>query len=131
MLSLKSSKTCCLNKILSVVAASRQHQAPVERPRPAHRGKHDEPGDGVIALSSSVAFSFDPNHRAQPGAYDGIGALEHEIGHILGRVSLLGAQDGSQAVYSLLDLHRYLANGAQDLGATTGAYDSTQEPQAP
>ncbi len=43
--------------------------------------------DGWVGLAADAAFTFDPNNRGVAGKYDAIGALEHEISEILGRIS--------------------------------------------
>ncbi|MBV9118939.1 MAG: NF038122 family metalloprotease [Acetobacteraceae bacterium] len=62
--------------------------------------------DGSIGFSSDVAYTFDPADRGVPGAYDFIGAAEHELTHVLGRFSTPG-------MYTPLDLFRYTAPGVQ------------------
>jgi hypothetical protein len=59
--------------------------------------------DGYIGISKTVALSF-----AQPvaaGQFDAIGAMEHEISAVMGRVGAVGAVYGA-GVYTLLDLFR-------------------------
>ncbi|HLI22294.1 MAG TPA: hypothetical protein VKV32_14300, partial [Stellaceae bacterium] len=41
--------------------------------------------DGSIAFNNSLTFTYDPNNRAVPGAYDFAGTAEHEITEALGR----------------------------------------------
>ncbi len=66
--------------------------------------------DGSIGLSSSSNFTFDPNNRAVSGAYDAIGAIEHEITEVMGRVSDIGVTASRrQSIYTPLDLFRYAA----------------------
>jgi hypothetical protein len=58
--------------------------------------------DGDVGLSSSASFTYDPNNRAVSGAYDAIGALEHEISEVMGRIAYYPPNG-----YSALDLFRY------------------------
>ena len=61
--------------------------------------------DGYVGLSSSVSFAFDPNNPAVAGAYDAVGALEHEISEVLGRTVATSASPP----YAPLDLFRFSA----------------------
>jgi hypothetical protein len=74
--------------------------------------------DAAIGLSSGVQFSFDPDNRALPGAYDALGTLEHELTEALGRVSKLG--DGG--AYAPMDLFRYTSPGVRDLTPAGGSF---------
>jgi len=74
---------------------------------PAH-----SPGpDGFVGLSSTTTFTFDPNNRAVAGAYDAIGALEHEISEVLGRSVFSSQPSGSRVLDDPLDLFRFSAPG--------------------
>ena len=74
--------------------------------------------DGSVGFDSTSNWTFDPNQRAQAGAYDFIGVAEHEISEVLGRYSALPGHE------SVLDLYRYTANGTLDTSGTS-AYFST------
>jgi autotransporter passenger strand-loop-strand repeat protein len=76
--------------------------------------------DGYVGLGSSVQWTFEPGNsgagdtgnpldRAQPGSYDVIGTLEHEITEVMGRVGSLATYDvdGGPGTYTALDLFRY------------------------
>jgi hypothetical protein len=66
--------------------------------------------DGYVGMSSSVPLDF-----AQPtaaGYYDAVGAMEHEISEVMGRVDAVGAVYGS-GLYTPLDLFRYSAPGVR------------------
>jgi Ca2+-binding RTX toxin-like protein len=65
--------------------------------------------DGHVGLSSTATFTFDPNNRAVAGAYDAIGALEHEISEVLGRTLLASKQVDGLVLNKPLDLFRYSA----------------------
>ena len=72
--------------------------------------------DGAVGLDSSSTFTFDPDNRAVPGAFDAIGVLEHEISEVLGRSVLTdGPIDSSNprsaAGENPLDLFRFTAQG--------------------
>ena len=64
--------------------------------------------DGDVGLSSSAHFSYDPNDRAVSGEYDAIGALEHEISEVMGRIAFYPPPPTN---YSPLDLFRYSSSG--------------------
>ena len=49
------------------------------------RAGNDPISDGAVTVGTGFAFTFDPNHRAVPGAYDFIGITEHEISEVMGR----------------------------------------------
>ncbi len=74
--------------------------------------------DGSVGFDSTATWTFDPNQRAQQGAYDFIGVAEHEISEVLGRYSALPGHE------SVLDLYRYTAKGTLDTSGTS-AYFST------
>lgn len=63
--------------------------------------------DGYVGLSSTANFNYDPNNRTVSGEYDAVGALEHEISEVMGRVAEYGANN-----FSPLDLFRYTSPGA-------------------
>ncbi|MFL5252066.1 MAG: NF038122 family metalloprotease, partial [Rhodopila sp.] len=77
--------------------------------------------DGTIGFSTSYAFSFDPNARAQPGLYDFIALAEHEITHAMGRFA--GLQYAPNW-YSPMDLVRYAASGQLALSKDQASYFS-------
>ena len=66
---------------------------------------------GAAGLSSAFPFTFDPNNRSVPGEYDAIGAMEHEISEVLGRIAGSGVVQGGVAQFSPLDLFRYASAG--------------------
>ena len=83
-----------------------------------------DPEDGFVGLSSTALLDYDPTNRAQPGEYDAVGILEHEITEALGRISYLGqATFGSDTLYAPMDLFRYSGAGVHDL-ANHGAFFS-------
>lgn len=75
---------------------------------------------GFAGLSTAFAFSFDPLNRAVSGKFDAIGAMEHEISEVLGRIAGGGVQLSGVAQFSPLDLFRYVSAGtlATDPNAT-------------
>jgi autotransporter passenger strand-loop-strand repeat protein len=77
-------------------------------------GTDDSVVDGYVGLSSATSFTFDPNNRTVSGMHDAIGALEHEITEVMGRVGSLGQHDGPN-VYTPIDLFRYSAPGERQL----------------
>jgi hypothetical protein len=74
---------------------------------------------GYVGFSSTQPFSYDPYNRAVSGQYDFIGVVEHEITEVLGRISLLSANE-----YSLMDLFRYSAPGVHNFVGAQPAYFS-------
>ena len=78
--------------------------------------------DGDIGLSSSVTWTFDPNNRAVPGAYDAIGAIEHEITEVMGRQLWEGQEPGFDHQYQILDVYRYTAPGVLATQAGPGYF---------
>ena len=64
----------------------------------------------TISLNTTLPLTYDPNHRAVSGDYDAIGALEHEISEVLGRIA------GSDGALFLTPeaLHRYSSPGVID-----------------
>ena len=77
--------------------------------------------DGIVGLSSTLAFTYDPNNRAVFGQFDAIGVLEHEISEVLGRTSSLGTTFGT-GVYTPWDLFRYASPGNRQLHAAPGYF---------
>jgi hypothetical protein len=73
--------------------------------------------DGSIGFNSAVPFSFDSANRGVLGEYDFIGAVEHELTHILGRFSRLGEN-------TPLDLFRYAGPNFHPLLANMPSYFS-------
>jgi hypothetical protein len=106
---------------------------------PSYSTTNSQHYDGFVGLNSSDSFTFDPNKRAAAGQYDAIGALEHEISEVLGRIDEMGqtgitvdgnAEQNHNGWYSPLDLFHYDSSGVRsmDLGGTkpvsTAAYFS-------
>jgi hypothetical protein len=63
--------------------------------------------DGAVGVSASAEWDFNPNTTPTTNEYYLVGALEHEITEVMGRVSYLG----SPGEYSIADLYRYSALG--------------------
>ena len=76
--------------------------------------------DGYIGLSSQYPFSYSQSAIAS-NQFDAIGALEHEISEVMGRVGSVGALFGPN-VYTPLDLFRYSNPGARDLTPGPGYF---------
>ncbi|MGE4048370.1 MAG: NF038122 family metalloprotease [Acetobacteraceae bacterium] len=73
--------------------------------------------DGAIGFSSTASYTFDPANRAVTGKIDMIGLAEHELAHVLGRVTY-----GWVTPFNLL---RYSAPGVwQPTGTSVQTYFS-------
>ena len=59
------------------------------------RAPNDPATDGTITLGLGNTYTYDPNNRAVPGAYDFIGVAEHEISEVMGRIGILGQTFGT------------------------------------
>jgi hypothetical protein len=71
--------------------------------------------DGYIGMSNAASLDF-----AQPtasGYFDAVGALEHEISAVMGRVDAVGSAYGA-GLYTPLDLFRYSAPGVHATSAS-------------
>ena len=71
--------------------------------------------DGYIGMSKAASLDF-----AQPtaaGYFDAVGALEHEISAVMGRVDAVGSTYG-KGLYTPLDLFRYSAPGVHVTSAS-------------
>jgi hypothetical protein len=66
--------------------------------------------DGYVGMSSTAPLDF--SQPTAVGYYDAMGALEHEISEVMGRVGAVGAAYGS-GLYTPLDLFRYSAPGVR------------------
>ena len=74
--------------------------------------------DGYIGMSTTASLDF-----AQPtaaGYFDAIGALEHEISAVMGRVDAVGSAYGA-GLYTPLDLFRYTAPGVRAASASAAS----------
>lgn len=78
--------------------------------------------DGYVGISNAFNFAWTPGARGSSGLYDAIGALEHEIAHVLGRDA--GLQLDASNQYYALDLFRYTAPGQRELVDQKAAYFS-------
>jgi hypothetical protein len=81
--------------------------------------------DGYMGMSKTVALSY--TQPVAAGQFDAIGAMEHEISAIMGRVSAVGAVYGA-GLYTPLDLFRYSAPDvrATSVGAATPYFSINQ-----
>jgi hypothetical protein len=76
--------------------------------------------DGAIGLNSSYSFSYNQSSIGS-NQFDAVGAFEHEISEVMGRVGSVGSIFGSN-VYTPLDLFRYSNAGVRDLTAGPGYF---------
>lgn len=80
--------------------------------------------DGTFTFNNLQNYTFDPNNRQVPGAFDFIGVAEHEIAEIMGRIPGLGNTFSFGPCINtngcLLpnDLFRYIAPGTKSLNST-------------
>jgi hypothetical protein len=65
--------------------------------------------DGAVGVSASAAWDFSPNTTPTTNEYYLVGALEHEITEVMGRVSYLD----SPGEFGTADLYRYSALGVR------------------
>ncbi len=77
---------------------------------------------GLNTIANGVTLDWNLANQTAVGEVGAVGALEHEITEVLGRVSILGtSKAGPLPMYTLLDLDRYSAPGVAAL--TPGASD--------
>jgi hypothetical protein len=74
--------------------------------------------DGWVGFNKNATYTFDPNNRAVPGAYDFLGLVDHEITEVMGRYGF--GQNGGGARDSPIDLFRYSALAVRDLSPAYG-----------
>lgn len=73
---------------------------------------NDSTMDGQVGFASGMSYTFDPNNRAVPGAYDFIGVAEHEISEVMGRLYLMNNGISGYAPY---DLFHFTGSGVRNL----------------
>ena len=85
---------------------------------------YTDPEDGFVGISSKLALTWDPYNRSVAGAYDAVGALEHEIAEVLGRYDYLAGSVtfNGQNLYSPLDLFRFTSTGARTVAYSAGYF---------
>jgi hypothetical protein len=79
--------------------------------------------DGWVGFNPNATYTFDPNNRAVPGAYDFVGLAEHEISEVMGRYGL-GQNGAGSGRFSPLDVFRYTSPGVLDTVPENGDYFS-------
>ena len=85
---------------------------------------HSSSVDGSIGLAALSNWNFGTTGvRAIAGEYDAIGAIEHEISEVMGRVSSLGTLFGS-GIYTPLDLFRYSGVGSLTPSSGSGSFST-------
>ena len=80
--------------------------------------------DGWVGISNEASFSYSAWVTPASGEYYFIGALEHEITEVMGRLSFLGQHIDGTSSYSLMDLFRFSAPEARQLSIHGPAYFS-------
>jgi PEP-CTERM motif len=77
---------------------------------------NDPTSSGTYSFNSNVTYTYDPNNRQVPGAFDFIGVTEHEFFELMGAIGLNG-NDVSAPPHTPPDF----ANSVFDLGRYTSA----------
>jgi uncharacterized membrane protein len=80
--------------------------------------------DGYVGIGSTYPFSYSASATPASGQYYFDGVLAHEFSEVLGRSSMLGDGLGGTNSYTIMDLFRYSAPGARQLGTGGPAYFS-------
>lgn len=89
--------------------------------------------DAMISFSSDFSWDFDNRDGIGAGLQDFVGVTIHEMGHALGFVSGVDDLDfyisnptdlDPYAIFSVLDLYRYSAEGTMNLGVGEDSYFS-------
>jgi Hint domain len=80
--------------------------------------------DGYVGFSKTEPFNFGTVETDVTGEFDFIGDAEHELTHVLGRISQQEFNSGAAGVFSLLDLFRYKSPGTLAIGNTGSTYFS-------
>jgi uncharacterized repeat protein (TIGR01451 family) len=81
--------------------------------------------DGTYTFGGGFTYTYDPNNRAVPGAFDFIGVTMHEYSEIMGRIGLMGFDVGNGTPdYMLFDLFHYTGAGVRGLNNGPGRFFS-------
>ncbi len=76
---------------------------------------------GTVTSGAGSALSYDVNNQSVTGKIGAVGAIEHEIAEVFGRLGDLGA---ISSTYSILDLYRFTAPNVPALTAGKSDYFS-------
>jgi hypothetical protein len=80
--------------------------------------------DGFLGLSSGLNYDYNPKGAIGPHQYDAVGAIEHELTEIMGRVGscLTLRSPSNQDVFTPLDLFRYSGEYAREANDGAGYF---------
>jgi hypothetical protein len=80
---------------------------------------NDTDNDGEIGFASNFTYTFDPNNRAVPAAFDFISVAEHELTEVMGRMTF-GLTLSSPITFVPYDLFRFTSSGVRSFDPTAG-----------
>ncbi|HEV2715420.1 MAG TPA: NF038122 family metalloprotease, partial [Terriglobales bacterium] len=80
----------------------------------------DLTNDGTYTFGGGFTYTYDPNNRAVPGAFDFIGVTMHEYSEIMGRIGSMGHNFFGQPDYMQFDLFHFTGAGVRGLNNGPG-----------
>lgn len=81
---------------------------------------NDTDNDGEIGFASNVTYTFDPNNRAVPAAFDFISVAEHELTEVMGRMTFDLTLSPLPITFVPYDLFRFTSSGVRSFDPTAG-----------